>query len=220
MCVEKVSPEKITERYIDDLLNKNYKITVGISDTYYLYGTDKKLIMTLAHSKHGYGPSRYDVDVIGVDQVRNVFQDQNVCKQLYDKVDKKYNFRPLPTRVGKMYSMVDAKILGDTIEEIQTGPGQKVFLETLIANLMENRCPISVIERVFYCFDKANSEKGYSPEFHVLGHDNTLCEYKHGTKSAWRFIGEEHNQYFTPMNSDAKQIFDKVIFALHNHRAK
>ena len=220
MCVKKISPEQVTERYITGLLKEGYNLSVGYSDTYYLYGTDKNLIMTLNRSQYGYTPSRYDVDVIGIDAVRKVSQDQEVCKQLYNLVDQNYNVADLSIRLDKTYSVVDAKILAGTTKEIKTGPGQKRFLNTLIENLMEKRCPISVLERVFYCFDKPNSKKAFAPEFHILGHDNTLCEYKHGSKSSWRFVGEDYKQGFTPMNENTKQMFDRVKLRLQKQRSQ
>ena len=221
MCVKNTSGQKMTANYVDSLLNGDFRLTLGHSDTYYLYGSDKVLLMTLNRSKYGYTPAQYSVNVCGIDSVRHVSQDQEVCQKLYNKVNDLYIKEPmLPIRDGKEYSLIDAKILAGTTEEITTGPGQRRFLDTLITNLVANRCPIKLLERVFYCFDsvKSQEQKKYLPEFHVLGHDNVLCEYWQNNKGLWRFVGDGHVQDFSPMDDNAKQIFDKVKFALQNQR--
>lgn len=222
MCVKDVSPEKMIDGHIDDLLNGKYKLSVGRSDTYYLITTDKHLLMALNRSQYGYNPSQYNVDIYDIDQVRRIDQDQEVYKKLYEAVDSKYATRKTSYDPNKYYNMVDVKILVGTSKEITSGPGQRRFIEKLINNLIANRCPIEVIKRVFYCFDAVNSKKkkDFTPDFHILGHDNVLCEYKNGDKEMWRFVGDGYKQDFTPINEAAKQIFDKVNLALQNRRQK
>ena len=83
---------KQVSKKVDSLLKAGLRISVANKDTFYLYSTNKELIGSLMLYKDGKNKPEYKILLDGVSGVKIFNRSNDICKHLYNYVNRKYNF--------------------------------------------------------------------------------------------------------------------------------
>ena len=220
MSVVYTDSTEIVKHEINRLLEQGLKISGEYINTYDLYGTDNKLLLSVEKHKKDFAGPTYSVRLsnFGFNEKIDIEPNWHIenfyfrVKPLFDK------------RNPELKSIVDIKwTVQDSAElyaEHRKSPdyNQMRLIMDLIFNLYKARCPIDRIQKIIYYFDKPNSKHKFHGDFETLNHDNKLVEYETPRKHDWFFSGENYSLSFSPMDEQSQEIFDMVKNALKNQK--
>lgn len=215
-----MSDNKQVVNEINTLLQGNSKISLTNQNTFYLYSTDKKLLVTIEYFWDEKSGPKYTIFVDGLPNSKKFYKSNDEYKKLYNYVNRIYNFESmLDQKIDKTpFVLSDAQEMWDYAHGSKSIEKEQEFLNDLIHSLVKRKCPIDVIQRAIYCFGMTGLKNGFPKEFNVLNATNKLVEYKTPRKNIWFYTGQNSNGIFIPMDAQSRQIFDKVKIALQKQK--
>ena len=218
--IKKIDVNQV-EQIIDNLLKQDTKISVEYVDTYYIYGSDKKLLLTLTREA-GNDEELYNTALSNAGITAKLKLDQDIHKQLYEYASSKYSYEPIPyEKTFESITGIDVKKMWNESRAYTSMKNREKFLYELITLLMKHRMPVGEIKRVFYYFDKQktqNRDNKIPEQFKMLNHDAKLVEYNAPRGNHCFFTDEKRTSGFMQVNENSEKIFDKVKIALQNQR--
>lgn len=210
---------QVIRQEIEKLINLPLKISGEYIDTYDLYGSDNKLLLSLEKHKKDSAEATFNVRVSNIGFNEQIELEPNWhIENLYFRVkpffDIKYSTKKL---VDFNYTTQDAAEYYSQSKDSKDY-NQNRFIMDLIYNLYKARCPVDRIQKIIYYLDKKDSKHEFPAGFEILNHNNKLGRYETPRKNSWFFSGEKYSRSFAPMDAEAQEIFDMVKNALEKQK--
>ena len=215
--IETVNIDQVSNIINSLIYNNEIKLSAEYVDTYYLYGSDRKLLLSLVRDINVDGNTEYNAILSNIGISANLKLDQDVCKSLYKSVDKNlitYN------KTKPEVTLDDAKKLWRDNRAGASVKNEEKFLKELVKTLVENGMPSCLIKRVFYYFDKSQSQHNFPEQFKTLNHDARLVKYWAPYREVCFFADKKSTSSFIDMDQKSYKLFDKVKIALQNQNQK
>ena len=210
---------QVIRQEIERLISLPVKISGEYVDTYDLYGSDNKLLLSVEKYKKDSSEATYNIRVSNIGfneqiQLEPNWHIQNLYFRVKPFFDKKYDTKKL---VEFNYTTKDAAEYYSQVKDLKDY-NQNRFIMDLIYNLYKARCPVDRIQKIIYYFDRKNAKHEFPAGFDILNHNNKLMEYKTPRKDSWFFSGEKYARSFASMDAEAQEIFDMVKEALEKQK--
>ena len=220
MSVVYTDSTEVVKQEIDNLLSQGLRITGEYINTYDLYGTDNKLLLSVEKHKKDFSGANYCVRLsnFGFNEKIDIEPNWHIAN---------FYFRVKPIfeeRKTGLKSIVDIKWTAQDAAELYaehkktSDYNQMRLIMDMIFNLYKARCPIDRIQKIIYYFDKPNSKHKFKGDFETLNHDGKLVEYKTAREDVWFFADDKFAHSFSPMDEKSQEIFDAVKIALQNQK--
>ena len=92
--------------------------------------------------------------------------------------------------------------------------GEQEAVVFLLKYLIENKCPINIINRTYYLFNATKKK----PNPILANEKNKLVMYDTANGQQWFFMGDAGTRTFSALNNTAQKIFDNVDKAYQKQR--
>lgn len=205
---------------VDSLIQSGAKISLANKDTFYLYSTDKKLLATIDLYKDGKSEPEYTILVNGLPETRKFHKSNKEYKNLYNYINRIYNFDSmLGQNIDKTpFTLIDAQKMWNKARAHKSIEQEQKFLNELVHNLIQRKCPIDLIQRVFYCFEVPRKKSVFPKNFTMLNIPYKLVEYRTSRNNLWFYTGQNSTGRFIEMDNESQQLFDVVKIALKKQK--
>ena len=207
---------------VDGMLTNGYKLSLGYNNSYYLYSYDKVPVFIASGYYNGKNECvESTLQTLNIPGIAGIHLDEDFSYYMYSKI--------LYASNKIRFDAVNEKSLfSNLVKESKNKKYNKInkqdVIEHMVSYLIDEPrspiCPVDVIKRNLYFFDKPETKvqdcKGVSD---VMKHNSRLVEYKTNRGNYWFFVGEKKSTgKFLPMDSESRQIFNAVKIALKNQK--
>ena len=194
------------------MVKDKYFLSVVCYNSLYFYTNDKVPVAVLseytdfADKKH----TESFLDVSNIPDISSVKVHQDLYQDLFVSMggyfyDLQNNVKP-----QKNINIADARNFYEQRKHL----GEQEAIMFLLKYLIENKCPINIINRTYYLFNATKKKINT-----ILAKEkNKLVVYDTARGQHWFFAGEAGNHTFSALNSSAQKIFDKAKIALQKQQ--
>ena len=206
--IKTVDAEQVSQIIDNFLSDKKIKLSKQYVNTYYLWGHDRKTLLSVTRDISPDNKTSYSIILDGIDAT----------------------FKPSSELAEKIYKLIDTDKVGYNQMFITSTEAKKEWAdkythaqvkekEKFLCDLL-SRCCAYFINRTFYYFDNPRSKKssGISPVFPTFQHDAKLVEYSGPRNIVWFYTDNTNATGFKEMNLQSGKIFNMVKIALQNQK--
>lgn len=206
---------------VDNMLDKGYRLSLVYNNSYHLYTYDKVPVFISSGYSDATGEhTESALQVLNIPNLAGVHLDEEFCEHIRFQIVQ-------ACKKISLDSINEKSLFANVIKESQNKKYNKINKEDIVEHLVYYMinglkspiCPIDVIKRNFYFFDKPGAKpENYPYAFNAMNHDSKLVEYKTDRGNYWFFTGEKSTGKFMPMDAESQQIFNAVKIALQKQK--
>ncbi|MBR5903966.1 MAG: hypothetical protein IKZ49_00340 [Alphaproteobacteria bacterium] len=194
---------------VRQMIKDKYYLSSANYNSLYFYDVNKIPVISLSeyHKNNEINKEEYSLDILNIPEAMQI------------KIGQGFYNEAL-TLIGKYKEIIDGK--KSALEKVSIKEIKKFYDDNkhlgeidvvilLIKYLIEHKCPINIINRSYYFFDKTKQSGDDKPEglWH-LNHENKLVKYDASAGQKWFFVGESGARSFSDLDKKSQRIFDAV----------